>query len=1013
MLAWMASTVGSLSAQSEPPAGHSLSTQARPQPLASGLPESEPILLEADYCARFQDGNESVLLLRGGGRIRQGTQEWTAPLIVLWEISTPNASEKQVLAYLETTSEFSATAQSSEHRLHRPFLLVELQTQRDVEFTGRKDGIENLATAASDPAYLRARDKRTESSSSLRQTQYTLEAPGQGMTFLPAPEDRIRQHVTIAPKFLGGKLEAKGEVSEGAIPPEYVVTLTGGVNIVVDNVPLQIGGGQTVLSRIDLTADRAVIWTDANHIGNLGGFDIDANTPFQVYLEGNIVVRQGTNDIRATHAYYDLNQHRGLTMNTEIRTLLPDLQGSLRLRAAEVRQNSDTSFHARDAFITTSEFGKPKSRVQSSDIFLEQRPTGDPNRINPVTGEPEGGTFYATSWNNVIFVEDTPVFVAPYLSGIAEDPHIPLREFQVGFTSMFGGTVQTAWDMQSLLGLNLPPSVDWQVQADYFSKRGPGFGTRGMFDMDTTLFGMPVHKEGWGQIYYINDHGADNLGLGRRDLAFPNANRGRIVFRDRTYLGNDTWLQFELGHVFNDDRNFMEQYYEHEWDTQKDLENTLFLNHQQDNLTASLQGTITSNEFNDQTSWLPKGDLTLLGEPLFGSPVIWSQHSSVGYGILNQAQAPPDPNDPFQALPYFADSEGIVTMTRHQLNMPFDLGPVHVNPYALGELAYWEQDLNGQDLGRAYGKLGVRASIEFAKYMPQVRSTILGLNGLAHKVVYDLDYSYARSSADLNDISQYNAFDENAQERFRERMIPVEFGGTTLPAQLDPRFYAVRSGAGSSVTAPYNELVDDMHVLWLGMHHRWQTKVGPPEAQRIVDWMELDVGTAIFPNANRDNFGETFGLLNGRYAWHVSPRTSFLANGVTDFFAGGQKVWNVGVLHQRGGRGSMYLGYRNVSVGSSSLGISPIDSKLVTGSFSYVMSPNLYVATAAAQFDVAEGMDRGESLTITRIGENFLLHLGLGYDRSRNNVGAAISLEPKFGSYGSSSVQLNNLLGIR
>jgi hypothetical protein len=77
-----------------------------------------------------------------------------------------------------------------------------------------------------------------------------------------------------------------------------------------------------------------------------------------------------------------------------------------------------------------------------------------------------------------------------------------------------------------------------------------------------------------------------------------------------------------------------------------------------------------------------------------------------------------------------------------------------------------------------------------------------------------------------------------------------------------------------------------------------------------------------------------------------------------------------------------------------------------------VLSPNLYVATAAAQYDVAEGMDRGESLTLTRIGEFFLLHMALGYDRSRDNVGVALALEPKFGSYGSSSMQLNSLLGI-
>ncbi|WP_437187974.1 hypothetical protein SH668x_001389 [Planctomicrobium sp. SH668] len=998
---------GTLAAQSASESGHSFGDGKanRPTPFASVDPQLQAIQIQADYSAKFQHGNETVRLLRGNCQIVQGSKRWMAPAAVLWELPDSGSSQKQYQVYLEASSEYSVTAETAARRTHEPLLLIDLESNMGLEHLGPEPTI--LPGASQDPVYLRASDKRNAESRPIRQAQYTLEVPGQSLPMLPAPQERIRQHVRISPKFLGGHIEAKGEVNEGSVPAEYVITITGGVNIVVDNVPLQIGNGQTVLSLVDLTADRAVIWTDANHVGDQGEFDIDQETPFQVYLEGSIVIRQGGNDIRASHAYYDLKNHRGLSMNTEIRSVLPDLQGTLRLRAAEVRQNSENSFHAKDAFLTTSEFGKPQWRAQASDVYIDKRYFGNENQINPVTGKPEGGMFFATSLNNVIYLGDVPVFAAPYLAGPAEDPHIPIRKLDVGYSGMFGATIESAWDLKTILGTDLPPSVDWQLLADWRSARGPGVGSRGLFELETDLFGMPTRHVGWGELYYTNDHGRDNLGYQRRDLPIFNDNRGMIVFRDRTDIGENTWLQFEAGHVFNDDRNFYEQYFERAWDTQKDLENVIVLNHQVDNLTASLQGSVVSNDFNDQTSWLPKADLTLLGQPLFGSPVIWSQHSSIGYGILNQAAPPPNPaQDPFTPLPYFADVEGAVMQTRHELSIPFAVGPVNFVPYALGEVAHWEENLNGDAMSRVYGKAGIRASVEFAKYMPEVQSRLLGLNGLAHKVTYDLDYSYARADGDLDEIAQYNQFDENAQERFRERLLPVEFGLPALPAQFDPRYYAVRTGAGSTVTAPYHELVGNMHSLWLGMHHRWQTKVGPPEAERIVDWMELDLGATIFPEADRDNFGETFGLVNGRYALHVSPRTTFLANGITDFFSGGQNVWDVGVLHQRGGRGSAYLGYRNVEVG-------PIDSKLITGSFSYVMSPNLYVMTAAAQFDIAEGIDRGESVTVTRIGENFLLHLGLGYDRSRNNVGVALSLEPKFGNFSNSSVQLNNLLGIR
>jgi hypothetical protein len=68
--------------------------------------------------------------------------------------------------------------------------------------------------------------------------------------------------------------------------------------------------------------------------------------------------------------------------------------------------------------------------------------------------------------------------------------------------------------------------------------------------------------------------------------------------------------------------------------------------------------------------------------------------------------------------------------------------------------------------------------------------------------------------------------------------------------------------------------------------------------------------------------------------------------------------------------------------------------------------------TFGSSFDIAEGIDRGQSLTLTRIGEYALLHFGFGYDRSRNNVGIGISIEPRIGGYGPNSPQLSSLLGV-
>ncbi|MEZ6068559.1 MAG: hypothetical protein R3B90_23250 [Planctomycetaceae bacterium] len=510
-------------------------------------------------------------------------------------------------------------------------------------------------------------------------------------------------------------------------------------------------------------------------------------------------------------------------------------------------------------------------------------------------------------------------------------------------------------------------------------------------------------------LYYVFDQGTDNLGAGRRKLAVPDEHRGKAIVRNRigdanNLLGgsrNHFWMNNEFGYL--SDRNFREQFFEREWDTEKDVETVSQANWQSDNFTASLLARTHLFDFENTTDWLPRLDVTLLGRNIPGTPLVWSQHSMVGYGSISPAEAPP-PGDVFSALPYFQEREGIVGMSRHELDLPLTVGPFNLTPYVLGEAAYWQQDLTGDELTRLYGSVGVRGSIQATKYMPNVYSEVFGLRGLAHKMIFDVDYSYSQSTEPLSKIAQYNEFDEDAQERFRSRFQTLTFGGA-LPATFDPRLYAVRAGSARSVTAPYHELVDDQHVVRLGWRHRLQTRVGPPQAPRIYDWMTLDLEASLFPDAVRDNFGETVGLISARYAWNVGPQTSFLASTTFDLFDPGQFIWDVGVLSRRTERGSIYVGLRGLDAG-------PIESALLVASASYQASEK-WSFTLGTSYDIRERIDRGQSVSLTRLGEYMIFTAGIGIDRSRDNYSIAFSVEPRFGRTrtGTNSRQLNQLLG--
>jgi len=959
---------------------------------------SDAIDLTADWSQEWKSGDEYIGVFRGHCRVVQGEDEYASDKMVIWSREESNGDERlqRLTLYLEdhvvivedrsTRNEASATA--------------ELHSVTGVTLTVR--GRQLDTPAEDDAVYQRALQRRKGAKRGLLlPTQFTVENDsGEMWQSMPLANPQNLRRVRI---FQRSALPFDVDIRQltNRTPAEQVTIVSGGVTILVDGISMK-GGGD--LGMIDLSADRAIIWTDPLDGDQPTVIQQRAEAKCQVYLEGNIVIRQGDNVVRAERAFYDARDDRALVLNAELNAYYSMMGASVRLKAERLRQINSQSFHAQNAWVTTSQYGKPGYRLQASDVFVEQRATnlygGDTGMtIDPETGEPVQMTQpWTTALNSTVFIEDVPLFFVPYVSGTPEEISTPLQAISFQQDRIFGSQLLTKWDAMKLLGLERQNGVRWYADFNYFSKRGPGVGTDGLYE-GVDGWGNPYR--GVGMASYVYDTGLDNLGLDRRALEPKDSNRGRINLRHKSLLSPDTVFQAEIGYV--SDRNYLEQWYESEFDRGKDQETLGYLKHTVDNWAGTLLARPQVNPYEYNTQWLPKADIYALGEPVFETPLTWSMHSSVGYASLNNTQLPTDPNDLFTPLPYYAAGDGLMAMSRHELALPFNLGELKIVPYALGEAAYWSDSFTEDSVGRLYGRTGLRASIMASRIMPYVQSDMFNLNGLAHKMVFTADYSLSGSSEPLSNISQWNEFDDDAQERFRERLLVNSFGGT-LPFQFDPRNYAVRSGAGASVTAPYNELVDDQHVLALGWNQRLQTKVGPPDQLRLKDWMTLDLGVNLYPAANRDNFGSHWGLGSARYAWHVGDRTSILANALYDFFDDGQHVWNLGVLSQRSYRGSIYLGLRQIQGG-------PVDSRIATASYSYFMTPDKWVSTASTAYDLGERRSLGQSFTVTRIGNDFVFHLGMNVDTSKNNVGATFSIEPKFGPFYSGVPQFGMLPG--
>jgi lipopolysaccharide export system protein LptA len=975
----------------------------------------ESISVTSTYANTWQQDRETVYLLRGQCQIVQGGTTMRAERVVVWRRPDPRSSGRDLITvYLEN----GVRVDEPGNTLSEPTLLRELSTVAGIEILPQRPVV-NLP-GVHDPTYQRGLAQRTAADKSTIHPAQFESGPR-----LPEPQSEIRVF-DLRPatggirrvRFFGrngGSYSLDSYPTTNTTPPEQVVILKNGVTVLIDTADGP--GGDSRIGVIDLSADQVVFWSDEASLREFNGtgeVSQPQEMPFQIYLEGNIVVRQGANMLKAKQAFYDVREERALLVDSEVRARVPGTTATVRIRAQTLRQLARDTYHAENAFITTSQYFKPGYRIAASSIHVEPRAEepwwlSNVHEIDPNTGEPEEGpTLWATSLNNTFFVEDVPVFYLPYLSVPAEDPNIPIREIGYQSDRIFGQTIRTRWDIFKLTGLDRPAGTRWDLNLNYMTYRGPQFGTIDNYQ-GTGRFGLAGPYVGSGYQSIIFDHGNDNLGADRRSLIPPHETRGGLLQRDRQDFTPNTSLLSELS--FLSDRNWLEQYREQEFDTGKDYESLLYLRHLEDNWSWSGMGRVRLYNYYNTTNWLPRGDLFGLAEPLFGGLLTWSSHTYAGYANQRIANQPTDPNDLYTVLPFEGNGNGLVAATRHEIDMPFQIGPVNFVPYALGEEAFWGDafhnidsttpidgrifgatQVNEGSLNRLYGSLGMRGSFEMWRVYPTVQSDMFNLNGLAHKMVFDADYSFSESNQDLASIPQYNEFDDNSQEQFRRRLLVNTWGGT-LPAQFEPRFFAVRSGSGASVTAPYNELVDNMNVLRLGWRHRLQTKVGPVNAPRIKNWMTLDLGVAYFPDYKRDNFGEPFGLYSARYNWYVGDRTTVVASTLFDTFDNPEKLWSFGINSQRSTRGSVYVGLRNISGGST------LHSEILTASYSYVMSPK-WISSASTAYDLGEHQNRGQTLMITRVGSDFLINFGLTADPMKNNFSLALSIEPRFGNFG-------------
>ncbi len=808
-----------------------------------------------------------------------------------------------------------------------------------------------------------------------------------------ADDNRLRflvgqgaQAVEVLPRNVSQppQISIRQQLGVGGTPSESVVVARGGVSVVVRDAELELRDQMFELGAVSLSADQIVGWMP-NLSSMLSGENSAGSGDGEIYLEGDVVFRQGDRIIYADRMYYNVARQYGMVLKAEVLTTIPEYEGVVRLKAEVLQQVAQGEFVAFDAAVTTSRMGVPRYWLQSQQLSLSTRNDlavdpasglGVVQRRNQVSGR-----------NNFVYAAGLPVFYWPVFSTDLQKSNYYVSGIAVKSDRIFGNQVFLDFDLFQLLGVQRPPpGVDWNLSVDYLSNRGPALGTNLDYTV-SSLFGIAGPVQGRMDVWGIYDQGLDSLGVGRRDLPPERQYRGRAFLQHRHYMPNDWEFIAEVG--FLSDRNFLEQYMEQEWDSQKDQDTAIRLRKYAGSHLLDVHAQVRVNDFFTETNQLPRLDHHGLGLSIFHDHLTWSMRNQVGYSQLKTASVPLSPVEAavFTPLPGEVEARGVIAASRQEVAAPVLAGPVKVVPYLSGEVAHFGQDVNGDDRTRLLGQAGVRATLPMWQQFPTVQSNLLNIRSLAHKMEWRGEFFYADSTMNMDEIPLYESLEDNAQEQFRRRLIFDNFGGPPLPLQYDPRNYAFRQGIQRYVTSPSMPVADDLMLGRVGLTQRWQTKRGLPGRERIADLALLDFDVLLFPKDERDNFGETLGPARYDFRYHVGDRVTLLSDGYFDFFSGGLRSFSAGVMTSRPGLGDVYVGFLSIE--------GPISSSVLRTAIDYRLNEK-WIMHGGATFDLGDAGSIGQSLGILRIGESGIWRLGLNVDRGRDNVGIAFGFEPRF-----------------
>jgi len=467
--------------------------------------------------------------------------------------------------------------------------------------------------------------------------------------------------------------------------------------------------------------------------------------------------------------------------------------------------------------------------------------------------------------------------------------------------------------------------------------------------------------------YVIHDSGEDRLGRIRKNIEPERELRGRFAWQHRQFLPYNWQLTAEVSYL--SDKNFLESFYRSEFYTGKEQETIIHAKRIEDNWGLSLLGKARINDFDNTLEELPTAEFHWTGQSFFNDKLTF--YSDTQASRLRQRFASSYLNPGSEQFYSFGT-------TRNEIDMPLTMGRAKIVPFVAGTVAYEDglgfyRELDGSTAPEQknvwFGESGVRASTQpYWKVYPNIESQLWDLNQLRHVI--------------------------------------------------RPYLTAVTYTQEDSV-------IEQRDTLHAGISQRLQTKRGPADKQRTVDWMRLDMNVTwvnnsgdesagpdrfifnkpfippintfsqVIPQLDRrgtDLFGPRRNYVGADYSWLLSDTTAVVSDMNYDMQSGVVQQFNIGFSHLRWPNLQYYIGNRYLKRLDNGQG--EYGSNAFTCAVTYVLDPR-YTLVYAQQFDFDYGAVVRSDLTLIRQYHRLYYGLTFSADESLDRQSITFSLWPQ------------------